>query len=65
MIALPGSSVGERMRLEEVGLCSAEHLSFEHFDAIDAAFDRSGAVRQGEAVGDGVPFVAEPAGEAT
>lgn len=32
---------------EEVEVGSAEHLAFDHFDLVDGAFDRAGAVGQG------------------
>jgi hypothetical protein len=37
---------------EQVEVGAAEHLSFEHLYAIHRPFDRSGAVGQGESIGD-------------
>jgi hypothetical protein len=48
-------SVGEQDALaEQVGFRPAVHLSFDHLDAVDVAFDGAGALGQGQAVGDGV-----------
>ena len=35
---------------EQVEAGAAEHLTFDHLEAVDVAFDRAGAVRQGQAV---------------
>src|ERR1700731_4877915 len=57
--------VGEQDALaEQVGFRAAVHLSFEHLDAVDVAFDGAGAVGDGEPGGDGGPVAAESSGEA-
>ena len=53
-------SVGEQDALaQKVGFRSSVHLSFDHFYAVDVAFDDAGAVGQGEAGGDGGPVLAQ------
>ena len=49
---------------QEVGFRSSVHLSFDHLDAVDVAFDGAGAVGQGEPGGDGGPVLAQSGGEA-
>jgi hypothetical protein len=57
-------SVGEQDTLaEQVGFRPPVHLSLDHFDAVDVAFDGAGAVGRGE-LGDGGPVLAESFGEA-
>lgn len=57
--------VGEQDPLaQEVRVRPSVHLSFDHLDAVDAAFDSTGAVGQGEAGGDGCPVLAQADGEA-
>ncbi len=41
----------------------AEHLSLDHFDVVDAAFDGSGVPAAGQALGDGVEVLFEAFGE--
>src|ERR1039457_6028762 len=43
--------------------CPAEHLPFDHFDVVDAAFDGSGVPAAGQALGDGVEVLFEAFGE--
>ncbi len=58
-------SVGEQDALaEQVGFRASVHLSFDHLDAVDVAFDGAGAVGDGEPGGDGGPVLAESFGEA-
>jgi hypothetical protein len=42
---------------------SPEHLSLDHFDVVDAAFDGSGVPAAGQALGDGVEVLLEALGE--
>jgi hypothetical protein len=57
--------VGEQDALaEQVGFGAAVHLSFDHLDAVDVAFDGAGAVGDGEPGGDGGPVFAESFAEA-
>src|SRR5262245_61002649 len=49
---------------EQVQAGAAEHLAFEHFEPVDVALDRAGAVGQGQAVADGVQVAAQVGGEA-
>ena len=56
--------VGEQDALaEQVGFRASVHLSFEHLDAVDVAFDGAGAVGDGEPGGDGAPVPAESLAE--
>jgi hypothetical protein len=48
---------------EEVEFGSAEHLAFEHVDAVDVTFDGSGVPVSGESSGHGGQVVFEIAGE--
>ena len=48
---------------QEVGVRPSVHLSFDHFDAVDVAFDGAGAVGEGEPGGYGGPVFAESGGE--
>jgi hypothetical protein len=58
------ASVGEQDAFaQEVGFRSSVHLPFDHFDAVDVAFDGAGAVGQGEARGDRGPVFAQSGGE--
>jgi hypothetical protein len=58
-------SVSEQDALaEQVGFGAAIHLSLEHLDAVDVAFDGAGAVGDGEPGGDGGPVLAESLAEA-
>jgi hypothetical protein len=41
------------MRLRNRSKLAPPHLSFDHFDAVDVAFDGAGAVGQGKSVEDG------------
>jgi len=59
-------SLGEQDALaQEVGVRPAVHLSFDHLDAVDVAFDGAGTVGDGEPGGDGGPVFAESFGEAS
>jgi hypothetical protein len=49
---------------QEVWVRPPVHLSFDHLDAVDVAFDGAGAAGQGEAVCDSGPVLAQPGGEA-
>ena len=49
---------------EQVGVRAAVHLSFDHLDAVDVAFDGAGTVGDGEPGGDGGPVLAQSLGEA-
>jgi len=58
-------SLGEQDALaQQVGFRSSVHLSFDHLDAVDVAFDGAGSPGQGEAGGDGGPVLAQAGGEA-
>jgi hypothetical protein len=58
-------SVGQEYAFaEQVEAGVAEHLAFEHFDAVDVAFDWAGAVGESQAVADGVEVAAQVVGEA-
>src|SRR5215208_6173268 len=48
---------------EEVEVGAAEHLAFDHFDAVDRSLDGAGAVGQGQSGGDGVEISAQAGGE--
>jgi len=48
---------------EQVEVRAAVHLSFEHLDPVDVAFDGAGAVGQGQAVRDGGVVSFESGGE--
>src|SRR6185437_7492648 len=57
--------VGEQDALaEQVGFGASVHLSLDHLDAVDVAFDGAGAVGDGEPGGDGGPVLAESLAEA-
>jgi hypothetical protein len=42
---------------------TAEHLAFEHLDAVDVSFDDPGTPGQGEAGNDGVSVAVDACGE--
>jgi hypothetical protein len=52
-----GSGRHEDSFAEQVDVGAAEHLAFEHLDAVDVAFDRAGVPGQGESGCDGVLVV--------
>lgn len=57
-------SVGQQDAFtQEIGVGPAVHLSLEHLDAIDVAFDLPGTVGQGQPGFDGVEVTAEPGDE--
>src|SRR5580704_997371 len=54
-------SVGEQDALaEQVGFSASVHLSLDHLDAVDVAFDSAGAVGDGEPGGDGGQSLRSP-----
>src|SRR5215472_11810442 len=54
-VTFHGGLVGEEdAAAEQVGAGASVHLSFEHLDAVDVAFDGAGAPGKAEPVGDGV-----------
>ena len=58
------ASVGEQDALaQQVWFRSPVHLPFDHFDAVDVAFDGAGAVGQGEARVDRRPVFAQSGGK--
>ncbi len=48
---------------EQVGIRAAEHLPFEHFDAVDVAFDGAAVPGQAQTGGDRVLVTAHSADE--
>jgi hypothetical protein len=58
------SLVGEEdSSAEQVGAGASVHLSFEHLEAVDVAFDGIGAPLEAESVGDGVLVGAQAGGK--
>jgi hypothetical protein len=49
---------------QEVWVRPSVHLSFDHLDPVDVAFDGAGVVGPGEAGGDGGPVLAQVCGAA-